>query len=47
VKKILGIVETFEPSAFITVEDVRSHIAGFIGDKGGPPFFGRMFAKRK
>jgi len=45
--KILEIVKMFEPKAFITVEDVKAHHAGFLERRGFMDMFGGMIAKKK
>jgi uncharacterized protein YebE (UPF0316 family) len=47
VNKVLEIVQMFEPRAFITIEDVRSHMAGFIERRGFLDIFGGRIAKKK
>lgn len=46
VKKLLEIVNTLEPAAFITIEDVKSFQSGFINRKGFIPRF-KSHSKRK
>jgi len=40
VKRVLEIVNTLEPNAFITIEDVKSLHSGFISRKGFRDYFG-------
>lgn len=47
VNNVLEIVETLEPSAFITIEDVRSYKSGFISRPGFFEKTGRAIVKRK
>jgi uncharacterized protein YebE (UPF0316 family) len=47
VKRLVEIVHMIEPNAFITIEDVRSHIGGFLGKKDFFTLFGRMVLKKK
>jgi len=47
VKELLDLVETFEPNAFITIEDVRSHKSGYVSLPGYSANTGKGIAKRK
>ncbi len=47
VDKIIEIVKLFEPKAFITIEDVKSHHAGFLERRGFMDIFGGTSAKKK
>jgi len=47
VRKVLEIVQMFEPGAFITIEDVMAHRAGFIERAGFTNIFGNRSTKRK
>jgi uncharacterized protein YebE (UPF0316 family) len=47
VNKVLEIVQLFEPRAFITIEDVRSHMSGFIERHAILDVFGGMITKKK
>lgn len=47
VERVIEIVNMFEPSAFITVEDVKSHLTGFLGKRDFFNLFGRLITKKK
>lgn len=47
VKKLLEIVETLEPKAFVTIEDVRSFKSGFVLKSGFLQNFGRSSIGKK
>jgi uncharacterized protein YebE (UPF0316 family) len=47
VKRIVDIVNTLEPNAYITIENVNSHKSGFVNSKRLFPFFGRNVAKKE
>jgi uncharacterized protein YebE (UPF0316 family) len=47
VERVIEIVNLFEPSAFITIEDVKSHLTGFWGKKDFFNLFGRLITKKK
>jgi len=47
VNRVLEIVRLFEPNAFITIEDVKSHLSGYIGKKNFLEFNGRRITKKK
>jgi len=47
VKRVLEVVRLFEPNAFITIEDVKSHLSGYIGKKNFFEFNGRRITKKK
>ncbi len=47
IKKLLQIVEALEPSALITIEDVRSHRTGFVSQPGYLAKAGKGVVKRK
>ena len=43
IKTLLEIVETMEPGAFITIEDVKIHKSGFMGSSGLSRFRGAKY----
>lgn len=47
VERVIEIVNMFEPNAFITVEDVKSHLTGFLGKRDFFNLFGRLITKKK
>ncbi len=47
VERVIEIVNMFEPSAFITIEDVKSHLTGFYGKRDFLNLFGRLITKKK
>ncbi len=47
VKRIVEIVNTLEPNAYITIENVISHKSGFVSRKRVFPLFGRHVAKKE
>jgi uncharacterized protein YebE (UPF0316 family) len=47
VNELLDLVETFEPNAFITIEDVRSHKFGYMAQPGYSTSIGKEIAKKK
>ncbi len=46
-KRLLEIVRTLEPEAFITIEDVRTYYGGFVFKRSFQEIFGRQIQKRK
>lgn len=47
VDKVIELVQMFEPKAFITIDDVRSHHAGFIERRSLFGAIGSLFLKKK
>ena len=47
IKEVMGIIETYHPRAFITVEDVRSYKSGYISARKFPQLFGRSVSKKE
>jgi uncharacterized protein YebE (UPF0316 family) len=47
VERVIEIVKMFEPRAFITIEDIRSHHAGFLDQKSMFGLKANLFTKNK
>ena len=47
VKRIVDIVKILEPNAFIAIEDIRSHLGGYVTKKSFFEQFGRLISKNK
>jgi len=46
-KKLINLINTIEPNAIVTVEDVRSHKTSFLGSKKYSEIMGRQIVKKK